>query len=105
MTRKPATRINDPEYFKSRERLQKLEELIIEGEEAKTLLKFADKLEAQIERETLDALKKNNTDHEETAAFYKVAVRFIEMLRYAADTGDKKAKAFMDIIRNTQKAD
>lgn len=102
MINKNKTRLNNPEYAKSAERMQKLQEIIVEGEDAKTLLVFASKFLEIVERETLDALKTKTCNYEETVAYYKAAVRFVDMLKYAAELGDKKAQAYMELMRDTK---
>lgn len=78
-----------------------LQDLIRDGVEAQTVLKFAEKLLAEIERETLETLKKPNANHKEAADYYRIAVRFVDMLKAAISLGEQKTEAFEKLKRNS----
>lgn len=86
--------IRSSEYYaQSKERMELLNNMIVEGEEAKLVIKYAEKFLDVVERETLDSLARQNGNHEEAANFYRAAVRFVDMLRAAVSLGEKKAEA------------
>lgn len=77
-----------------------LQTIIKDGIEAQSVLKFAEKLLAEIERETLESLKKPNANHKEAADYYRIAVRFVDMLKAAISLGEQKSEAFEKLKRN-----
>lgn len=87
-------RILNSGYAQSAERMAKLYDIVVDGEEAKVVLKYADRFLAEIERETLEALKKPNANHKEAADYYRIAVRFADMLRAAIALGEQKSETF-----------
>lgn len=81
-------------YAQNQERMEKLREIIVDGEDAEAVLKYAERFLAEIERETLETLKKPNADHKEAADYYRVACRFVDMLQSAVAMGKRKIETF-----------
>lgn len=77
-----------------------LQNIIIDGEDAKVVLKYADKFLAEIERETLETLKKPNANHKEAADYYRIAVRFTDMLKAAISLGEQKSATFESLKKS-----
>ena len=93
--------LSSESYAQSRERMEILQNIIKDGVEAQSVLKFAEKLLAEIERETLESLKMPNANHKEAADYYRVAVRFVDMLKAAISLGEQKAETFERLKRNS----
>jgi hypothetical protein len=93
--------LSSESYAQSSERMEILQDLIRDGIEAQSVLKFAEKLLAEIERETLETLKKPNANHKEAADYYRIAVRFVDMLKAAISLGEQKTEAFEKLKRNS----
>lgn len=87
-------RILGSEYAQSKERMEKLHNIIIDGKDAEAVLKYAERFQAEIERETLEILKKPNANHKEAADYYRIACRFTDMLRAAVSLGEQKTETF-----------
>lgn len=93
--------LSSESYAQSRERMEILQTIISDGIEAQSVLKFAEKLLAEIERETLETLKKPNANHKEAADYYRIAVRFVDMLKAAISLGEQKSETFEKLKRNS----
>lgn len=87
-------RILGSEYAQSKARLEKLQNIIIDAKDAEAVLKYAERFQTEIERETLEALLKPSANHEEIVMYYRVVCRFTDMLRSTVSLGEQKKETF-----------
>jgi len=92
------TRIRNTEYASSRQRLDALQQIVIDGNEAESVIKYADRLVEEIGKITLESMLVNDANLVECQMFYKVAVRFAQLVKSAASQGKQK-EAVLESLR------
>lgn len=81
-----------------KERMTLVQQLIIDGQDAEAVYKYAYKLKKEVEQETLELLLKTYNKEEVAAQqrYYQTVCRFVEMLAHAASVGKRKAAELMN---------
>lgn len=82
----------------SKERMALVQQLIIDGQDAEAVYKYAYKLKKEVEQETLELLLKTNNKEEvaEQQRYYQIVCRFVEMLAHIASVGKRKAAELLN---------
>lgn len=92
-------RLTGSDYARSRERLEKLQQIVVEGEDAKVVLTYAERFLEIVKEETLDNLKKD-VDQTETIALYKAANKFVDMIKSTIAIGEQKSKIRESLLQD-----
>lgn len=82
--------ISNAEYASSRTRLDVLQKIVIDGNNAEAIIKFADRFVDEIGKDTLEAIANNRGNLAEQEMTYRVAVKFASMIKGIASQGKQK---------------
>lgn len=88
--------IRSAEYNK--ERMSLVQQMIIDGQDAEAVYKYAYKLKKDVEQEVLNFLltSKNKDEVAEMQQYYRIVCRFVDMLAHVALLGKRKANELME---------
>ena len=86
-------KIKSPEYADSQERMNSLWNMMVDGQEAEAVIKYADIFLKESEQNMLAKIRENK-NCEEAILEYRVAFKFMEMLKHVAEIGRAKQKIF-----------
>lgn len=81
------------------DRLEYLKEVITTGKDAESLMKFADRLLEDVKVETLEKLANNNANHEQVIMFYRVACKFVAMIKGIAKEAQRKEETYNALLK------
>ncbi len=92
--------IRNPEYATSKERQAALQEIVIDGEDAEAVLKYASRFLKNAEDELLTAALSTDADVYALARRYQIVHSFCTQLKQAATLGKQKQKVLDDLRKN-----
>lgn len=86
------------------DRIEYLREIVNEGEDAKAVLKYANKYLAKVEGEMLETIREQQDKEKlaEAISDYRAVVRFCKLLHTAASDGDRKLKTLEAELKKHQ---
>lgn len=90
-------------YANQLERLELLHNLVVDGKDAEAVLKYAEMLRKEAEKEVLEALAKPNANLQEMQSYYRLTMHFCDMLNHAAMTGKRKEQDYNKLKAELQK--
>ena len=98
MTSRDIRKIKNPDYADSIERMNVLRNIVVDSRDAEAVLKYADLFVEQCKEALLDKAIKNQ-DTTEAALEYRVASKFMDMLKHQISIGRSKEEQ----LKNLQK--
>lgn len=82
--------ISNAEYASSRTRLDALHKIVIDGNEAESVIKYADQFVDELGANLLVDIANGKQDIEEQIMAYKIAVQFSKKIKSIASQGKQK---------------
>lgn len=89
--------IRNPEYATSKERQNSLHNIVIDGEDAEAVFKYASRFLKDAEDELLNAALTEPDKLGESALQYRMVHSFCTKLKQAATLGEQKRKVLNDL--------
>ncbi len=90
-------------YANKSERLEVLHDLVVDGRDAEAVLKYAEVLRSEVEKEVLAEMVKPGSNLQELQTYYRITSRFCEMLKNAAMTGKRKEQDYNKLKQELNK--
>ena len=88
-------KIKSPDYADSQERMNSLWNMMVDGQEAEAVIKYADVFLNECEQNMLTRIREGK-DANEAILEYRVAFKFMNLLKHVAITGKAKEAIWQD---------